>query len=97
MGFGASSLNRPLSAWKRGMVLKSQTLSWNLLWILSTARNRVRVKAAGGGGVGGSEGQWLRTRRLCALFVVRNGAFPAISVNKDVTIISDSSPPNGNS
>ena len=25
MGFGASSLNRPLSAWKRGMVLKSQT------------------------------------------------------------------------
>ena len=79
------------------MVLKSQILSWNLLWILSTARKRVRVKAAGGGGVGGSEGQWLRTRRLCALFVVRNGAFPAISVNKDVTITSDSSPPNGNS
>ena len=56
-------------------------------------------RGCGGGGVGGSEGQWLPTRRLrlCALFVVRNGAFPAISVNTDVTIISDSSPPNGNS
>ena len=50
MGFGVNSLNRPLSACEWGMVLKSQILSWNLLWILSTPRNRVRVKVVGGGG-----------------------------------------------